>query len=179
MGDNTITRLREQQQKKITDLFMQKMDQFHQVQSKSKKDKVNRMKRVVKQFVEFGDGGAALTDEEVEQMVMEDRKMEEIISKQFKLTDSQEQTLNVELSLATETNESIKQLYYSMLQLHQLFQDFALLVEQQDELLECIEENVSSANEHVVAGVKLIQDSNKLRQYTSPLGLLKLPMKLL
>ncbi|KAF0973338.1 hypothetical protein FDP41_008545 [Naegleria fowleri] len=176
MGDNAVTRLREQQQQKLVSLFMQHVDRFYECQEKCKRDKVDRVKRQYKIIAKCNPKGTVqeFTEQEIEQMALEDKlQFQDLISNHFHLTQSQEQTLDVELKLAQETHEDIKQLYHSMLQLNQLFQDFALLVEQQDELLDTIEFNVASAKESVINGVKNIKDSNKLRQYMSPLGLMR------
>ncbi|KAG2372849.1 hypothetical protein C9374_013129 [Naegleria lovaniensis] len=176
MGDNAVTRLREQQQKKLVSLFMQHVDRFYDSQEKCKRDKVDRVKRQYRIIAKCSPKGTVqeFTEKEIEQMALEDKlQFQDLISNHFHLTQSQEQTLDVELKLAQETHEDIKQLYYSMLQLNQLFQDFALLVEEQDELLDAIEFNVAKAKESVIEGVKNIKDSNKMRQYMSPLGLMR------
>ncbi|EFC40830.1 hypothetical protein NAEGRDRAFT_80938 [Naegleria gruberi] len=179
--ENAITRLRSQQQQKLIQLFMQEMDKFQSVQQECKQSKIGRVKRLFDIYAKGNGKNAAspyadLTPQEIETMIVEDKlQFQELLKgdTKYALTQSQEATLDVEYQLAKESNEDIKQLYFSMVQLNQLFQDFANLVEHQDELLDCIEYNIAHANECVVNGVKHIKDSNKLRQYTSPLGILK------
>ncbi|KAL9648861.1 hypothetical protein ABK040_003791 [Willaertia magna] len=179
LQEHSIIRLRESQYKNLFTNFINLLEEFHTLQSEFKKKQMDRIKRSqrAKTLVNSNHVENDVENDEntILQQALENSENSTDCSFEnaFSLTASQSSTLDVELQLAREANEDIKNCYYGMLQLKQLFIDFSNLVEQQDELLDSIEMNVRLAKEHVIEGVKLIKDSNHLREMMNPLGLAK------
>jgi t-SNARE complex subunit (syntaxin) len=148
-SDNSVTagdlRVRENLCNTLTRKFIDEMKLYQEAQQKYKvnaKEKLERKIRVA---------APDATDEEVDTIMRSDGGAENLIQSTF---------------LVGGVNDSIKQTYrkvaakyqdvlaleQSMAELHQMFLDMALLVEQQGELLDNIEYNVKSAADYVEEG---------------------------
>lgn len=65
------------------------------------------------------------------------------------------------------TNDSaVKDLEQSLLELHQIFLDMAVLVEAQGEMLDSIEKQVARSVEYVQSGTAALQDAKQLQKST-------------
>lgn len=88
------------------------------------------------------------TDEQVEQ-VMRSEGGREALMKQAVLSNSVNDQIQTTFDKVAGKYQDVLTLESSVAELHQMFMDFALLTEQQGELLDQIEYQVTSANDHV------------------------------
>jgi len=92
--------------------------------------------------------GDKYTDEQIEE-IYDSGKAEEIFKSSFTAERGEAESKLQEVS---EQNKDIRLLEQSVEELHQLFQDMALLVAAQGQLIDAIESNVSGALEYTKAG---------------------------
>ncbi|KAG2382017.1 hypothetical protein C9374_005809 [Naegleria lovaniensis] len=83
------------------------------------------------------------------------------------LVSWQESTLNVEMKIAMEEYEDLKQYQSEYYELHHLVTEFASLVDEQDPMLDTIHSNVITSKDNVERGVESLKESNKLRKTQS------------
>nr|CAG4715519.1 unnamed protein product [Naegleria fowleri] len=83
------------------------------------------------------------------------------------LVSWQESTLNVEMKIAMEEYEDLKQYQSEYYELHHLVTEFASLVDEQDPMLDTIHSNVITSKDNVERGVESLKESNKLRKSQS------------
>lgn len=65
-----------------------------------------------------------------------------------------------------ERHRAVKGLEQSLMELHQIFLDMAVLVEAQGELLDNVERQVARSVEYVQSGTAALQDAKKLQKNT-------------
>eukprot|EP00161_Ancyromonas_sigmoides_P008465 TRINITY_DN2119_c2_g1_i1.p1 TRINITY_DN2119_c2_g1~~TRINITY_DN2119_c2_g1_i1.p1 ORF type:complete len:323 (+),score=152.09 TRINITY_DN2119_c2_g1_i1:96-1064(+) len=136
--------------------FVATMSEYQEVQSSYKgklKERVERQVRIVKPDA---------TPQELEQAVRGDAGSvfrAEIVHGGAQHSAAKNALLDIQSK-----NADIKKLEASILELQQLFNDMAVLVEAQGELLDSIEHNVNLAVRHVEKGVEEIQKARKLQK---------------
>lgn len=153
-GKNTAEiRIRELQTSQLIQRFQKMIQQFQQMQSEYKQ----RYKERVKRSYKITNPDA--TDEEIEQMVKEGDV--EVYQKKA-ISNAQKHTLNAIYEEVKETHQDIVMLEQSLMELHEMFVQFAALVEYQDDLIDNIENNVFKAEAFVEESIKKIKESQKL-----------------
>ncbi|KAK9804832.1 hypothetical protein WJX72_007710 [[Myrmecia] bisecta] len=107
--------------------------------------------------------GKKATEEEIDQMI-ETGESETIFQKAI-LEQGRGHVLDT-LAEIQERHEAVKELEKSLMDLHQIFLDMAVLVEAQGEMLDNIEAQVSKAKDHVESGVTHLVEAKKLQKKT-------------
>ncbi len=105
------------------------------------------------------------TEEEIEDLIQKSKITEADVFKPG-LTQSQKHTLESYYAEVSETHRDIVELEAQFRELHELFLDFAALVNQQDELIDNIELQVSKAAEYVEKGRENLVKSRKISHKT-------------
>eukprot|EP00542_Grammatophora_oceanica_P010286 CAMPEP_0194029022 /NCGR_PEP_ID=MMETSP0009_2-20130614/2882_1 /TAXON_ID=210454 /ORGANISM="Grammatophora oceanica, Strain CCMP 410" /LENGTH=315 /DNA_ID=CAMNT_0038668597 /DNA_START=205 /DNA_END=1152 /DNA_ORIENTATION=+ len=135
-------RVRENMLNTLTRKFIDEMKNYQSAQQKYKTDIQQKMKRqvlVVKPNA---------TDEEVDE-IMKSEGGRDALYKQTILDGGINEDIKTVSAKVAGKYQDVKALEQSVAELHQMFLDFALLVEQQGELLNNIEHQVRSAADHV------------------------------
>eukprot|EP00884_Botryococcus_braunii_P007879 jgi/Botrbrau1/17092/Bobra.0399s0002.1 len=107
--------------------------------------------------------GQKATEEEIDRMI-ETGESENIFQKAI-LEQGRGHVLDT-LAEIQERHEAVKELERSLLDLHQIFLDMAVLVEAQGEMLDNIEAQVAKAKDHVESGVTHLVEAKKLQKST-------------
>mmetsp|Transcript_7848 Transcript_7848/g.12012 ORF Transcript_7848/g.12012 Transcript_7848/m.12012 type:complete len:312 (-) Transcript_7848:1438-2373(-) len=135
-------RVRENLLNTLTRKFIDEMKAYQASQQNYKTDIQKKMKRQVK--VVKPDA----TDEEVED-IMKSEGGRDALYKQTILAGGVNDEIRTVTAKVAGKYQDVKRLEESVAELHQMFLDFALLVEQQGELLNSIEHQVRQAADHV------------------------------
>jgi len=135
-------RVRENILNTLTRKFIDEMKAYQSAQQNYKTDIQRKMKRQVK--VVKPDA----TDEEVEE-IMKSEGGRDALYKQTILAGGVNDEIRTVTAKVAGKYQDVKALEQSVAELHQMFLDFALLVEQQGELLNSIEHQVRQAADHV------------------------------
>mmetsp|Transcript_29930 Transcript_29930/g.73652 ORF Transcript_29930/g.73652 Transcript_29930/m.73652 type:complete len:342 (-) Transcript_29930:34-1059(-) len=138
----------------LTRKFVELMGEYQEVQSTYKKHLRDRVARQVKV------ANPAATEEEIEKAV--DSGGGDIFTDKL-LSKADQTALNAYADVQSKHEELIK-LESSIREVHQLFLDMALLVEQQGELLDNIEDMVSHASTYTEAGVVQLVKAKELHK---------------
>jgi len=167
-ANSPVVRIRKQQHALITKEFIGTLNLYQDLQQQFKSNYKNRLKRILK-IVNSSNGGSQNPedlDKTVDEMAEKSTlNPSDLIQQSMDgLTSTQSATLDAYYNEASETHDDLKQIEYSLRQLHQMFIDFALLVEQQDELLDNIEFNVASTVEYVEKGIKDLKTARKTQK---------------
>ncbi|KAG2373466.1 hypothetical protein C9374_012073 [Naegleria lovaniensis] len=163
-ANSPAVRIRKQQHALLTKDFISVLNLYQDLQQQFKSNYKNRLKRILKIVnSSSGNGNDEDFNKTVDEMVEKNTlNPSDLIQQSMDgLTSTQTATLDAYYNEATETHDDLKQIEYSLRQLHQMFMDFALLVEQQDELMDNIEYNVASTVEYVEKGIKDIKNARK------------------
>ncbi|KAL9648761.1 hypothetical protein ABK040_003697 [Willaertia magna] len=166
-SSSPVVRIRKQQHALLTKEFIDTLNLYQDLQQKFKTNYKNRLKRIIN-IVNTSNNGEDV-DEVVDDLVNKSSiNPSDLIQKSMEsnLTSSQKHTLDAYYNEATEAHDDLKQIEYSLRQLHQMFVDFAMLVEQQDELLDNIEYNVAATVEYVEKGITQIKSAQKLQKHS-------------
>eukprot|EP00891_Asterochloris_glomerata_P001953 jgi/Astpho2/1953/Aster-00466 len=107
--------------------------------------------------------GNKATEEEIDQMI--DSGESETIFQKAIMEQGRGHVLDT-LAEVQERHEAVKELEKSLMELHQVFLDMAVLVEAQGEMLDNIEQQVSKARDHVESGVGELIKAKKLQKST-------------
>uniref|UniRef100_A0A7R9WLG1 t-SNARE coiled-coil homology domain-containing protein n=1 Tax=Pseudictyota dubia TaxID=2749911 RepID=A0A7R9WLG1_9STRA len=154
-------RIRENLCNTLTRKFIDEMKLYQLAQQKYKTDIKNKVKRQV-QIVK-----PDATDEEID-MVMKSEGGREALYKGAILAGGVADSIKTAYSKAAGKYQDVLTLEQSVAELHQMFLDFALLTEQQGELLDHIEHQVKSAADYIEdANVEVheaIEYSKKIRK---------------
>jgi len=156
-GESAIVRIAETHHVNLSREFASVIKAYQDLQEKHSNEKKKRMKRSI--ALVRND----MTDDEIEEICNDPNMNPQEIFKENKLTSSQKETLNVELAVAIETHNAIKEMARSMAEVHQLFVDFSTLLAEQDALIDNIMDNVMKANEYVEKGTKNLKSAQKMR----------------
>jgi len=154
-GSNAVIRIREQQHVQITREFMDVMQEYQDVQEEYKDNYQSRMKRSI--LVANPD----VSDEQVQAMLENPNFQPTDVFKADMLAETDKHTLDTMYAEVAETHKDILKLEVSLRELHQLFVDFAALVEAQDEMFDNIEHNVTHAREYIESGIKNLKKAKK------------------
>ncbi|PNW74183.1 hypothetical protein CHLRE_13g588550v5 [Chlamydomonas reinhardtii] len=107
--------------------------------------------------------GTHATDEEIDKMI-ETGDSENIFQKAI-LEQGRGRVLDT-LAEIQERHRAVKDLEQSLLELHQIFLDMAVLVEAQGEMLDNIEKQVARSVDYVKGGTEALQDAKQLQKNT-------------
>jgi t-SNARE complex subunit (syntaxin) len=162
-GETAIVRIAESHHVNLSREFSAVIVSYQVLQEKHQGEKKKRMKRSI--ALVRND----LTEDEIEEIANDPNMNPQEIFKENKLTSTQKETLNVELAVAIETHNAIKEMARSMAEVHQLFVDFSTILAEQDGMIDNIADNVMKAREYVQKGTKNIKQADKMR----PLKLVK------
>lgn len=138
-------------QRKFTEL----LKEYHVAQTDYKNDvreKISRQIRIV--FPEY-------SEEEVNELASEGDAMIAGRMMRQRLTGEVHESLTVAAACIEEKNKDIKRLEKSLVETRQMFQDFAVLIEAQAELLEQIEFNVNAAKDYTEKAEKELVQTRK------------------
>lgn len=145
-------RSRETMNNTLTRKFVDEMKSYQQAQEKYKRginDKVRRQVKSVK---------ADATDEEIEEVLKSEGGRDALIKKTILAGGVNDQVKNTYDKVAGKYQDVLT-LEQSIVELHQMFMDFALLTEQQGEQLDQIAYNVSQASDYIEAGNEQIHEA--------------------
>mmetsp|Transcript_914 Transcript_914/g.2226 ORF Transcript_914/g.2226 Transcript_914/m.2226 type:complete len:309 (+) Transcript_914:123-1049(+) len=154
---NSDMRVRENMLNTLTRKFIDEMKLYQAGQQKYKTDIQKKMKRQVK--VVKPDA----TDEEVEQIMKSEGGRDQLY-KQTILAGGINDEIKTATAKVAGKYQDVKTLEQSVAELHQMFLDFALLVEQQGELLNNIEHQVRNAADHVEKANEEVYESIELQK---------------
>jgi len=108
------------------------------------------------------------TQQWIVDQVMQSQGGREALMKQVVLSNSVNTEIQTTFDKVAGKYQDVLKLEQSVAELHQLFMDFALLTEQQGELLDSIEYSVQAANEHIECAneetVKAIEYQTAIRK---------------
>lgn len=135
-------RVRENMNTTLTKKFIDEMKTYQQAQQKYKTDIKNKVKRQV-QVVK-----PDATDEEIND-IMKSEGGRDALYKQSILAGGVNDQIKTTYAKVAGKYQDVLTLEQSVAELHQMFLDFALLTEQQGELLDQIEFNVTQATDYV------------------------------
>jgi len=135
-------RIRENLCNTVTRKFIDEMKEYQSAQQKYKSD----IKKKVKRQVQIVKPDA--TDEEVEEVMRSEGGRDALYREQI-LAGGVNDNIKTAFQNAVGKYQDVKTLESSMAELYQMFLDFALLTEQQGELLDQIEFNVKSASDYI------------------------------
>lgn len=154
-------RIRENLCNTLTRKFIDEMKLYQGAQQKYKSDIKKKMKRQV-QIVK-----PDATDKEIEQVMRDEGGRDKLFRETILAGGVNEAITNTYQNVAGKYQDVLT-LESSVAELHQMFLDFALLTQQQGELLDQIEFQVHSAAEHVESGnievYEAIEYQKKIRQ---------------
>lgn len=135
-------RVRENMNTTMTKKFIDEMKIYQQAQQKYKTDIKNKVKRQVQVIKPDA------TDAEVDE-VMKSEGGRDALYKQSILAGSVNDQIKTTYAKVAGKYQDVLTLEQSVAELHQMFLDFALLTEQQGELLDQIEFNVTQATDYI------------------------------
>mmetsp|Transcript_21202 Transcript_21202/g.35092 ORF Transcript_21202/g.35092 Transcript_21202/m.35092 type:complete len:310 (+) Transcript_21202:246-1175(+) len=150
-------RVRENLLNTLTRKFIDEMKAYQAAQQQYKTDIQNKMKRQV--LVVKPDA----TDQEVEE-IMKSEGGRDALYKQTILAGGVNDEITTVTAKVAGKYQDVKTLEQSVAELHQMFLDFALLVEQQGELLNNIEHQVRQAADHVEEANKDVHQSIEIQK---------------
>lgn len=104
------------------------------------------------------------TDKEIEELLQKRDLTSQDVFKTDLLTSTQRSHLESIYAEVSETHRDILELEYQFRDLHEMFVDFAALVNQQDELLDCISTQVLNAVGYVEKGRAHIKTTRKYQK---------------
>mmetsp|Transcript_11134 Transcript_11134/g.26433 ORF Transcript_11134/g.26433 Transcript_11134/m.26433 type:complete len:323 (-) Transcript_11134:299-1267(-) len=140
--------------KKLTDI----MGDFQQLRGKIH----DEYREVVERRVTYVTGNKP-SEEELDRMI-ESGEGETVFKKA--ILEAGRGSIMDTLAEIKERHNAVKELERSLLELHQLFLDMAVLVEQQGEMLDNIEAQVSKSKDHVEKGTKMLENARELQKST-------------
>jgi len=135
-------RVRENLCNTLTRKFIDEMKHYQRAQQDYKTTIKKKAERQIKTMKEDA------TDEEIDQIMKSEGGREELMQQHFLVGGVNDQIKNVYNKVSTKYQDVVL-LEQSVAELHQMFLDFALLTEQQGELVDQIEHNVKSAKDYV------------------------------
>jgi len=154
-------RIRENLVNTLTRKFVDVMKEYQSVQTKYKteiKKKVKRQVQIVK---------ADATSEEIDAIIKAGGGADQVFKEAILKGDAAESIRNIYMNVA-DKYQDVLTLEASVAELHQMFLDFALLTEQQGELLDQIEFQVKAASDYIDEGntemVKAIEIQKNIRR---------------
>jgi len=122
--------------------FIDEMKLYQNAQQKYKADLKSKNERQIRNV------NPSATDEEIDQIMRSDGGREQLFQQQILAGGVNDQIKQTYTKVSTKYQD-VKLLEQSVAELHQMFLDFALLTEQQGELIDQIEFNVKNAADHV------------------------------
>jgi len=127
----------------------------------------NRIQEEYREVVErrlFTVTGTKVSEDEIDRMI-DTGEAENIFQKAILSNQGRGRVLDT-LAEIQERHRAVKDLEQSLLELHQIFLDMAVLVEAQGEMLDNIEKQVARSVEYVQGGVTALQDAKQLQKKT-------------
>jgi syntaxin 1B/2/3 len=153
-SERTRTAITAALSKKLKDL----MGDFQNLRSRLQQE----YREVVQRRVQTVTGHAA-TEDEIDKMI--DTGESETIFQKAIMEQGRGHALDT-LAEVQERHEAVKELEKSLMELHQVFLDMAVLVDAQGEMLDNIEQQVGKARDHVESGVNELVKAKKLQKNT-------------
>jgi len=151
----TETRMRVNMHGTLTRKFMSLMQEYEELQTKYK----NKIKDTVKRQLKIVNPEA--TEEQIDKVVEEKGSDPSHIFTEQMLDGARHQAAKDALMYVQNKHNDILRIEESILELHRLFQEMAILVETQSEIIDQIEYNVSIANDAIIKGHKEMVTANK------------------
>mmetsp|Transcript_337 Transcript_337/g.435 ORF Transcript_337/g.435 Transcript_337/m.435 type:complete len:165 (+) Transcript_337:61-555(+) len=139
----------------LTRKFIDEMKEYQNAQQSYKATVQKKAMQTIKYFKDD------VTIEEVEQMIKSEGGRKELFEQNI-LQGGVNKNIKQTYTKTAGKYQDILALEQSVTELHQMFMDFALLTEQQGELIDQIEFNVKSAIDYVEEGNELLYDSIQL-----------------
>ena len=149
--DHSEKRMRQQTFRSVAQSFVDAVKNYQESQAGYETNIRNQLGRRLKIV------NPTFTDAEVENVIDQGRAQQVFESV---IKDGTGQIANT-LKDVMSQHEDIKALEKSILELMDMFQDMALLIEQQGEKLNSVEEQVNKANDYVESGTKALASANK------------------
>eukprot|EP01086_Lenisia_limosa_P015035 TRINITY_DN4707_c0_g1_i1.p1 TRINITY_DN4707_c0_g1~~TRINITY_DN4707_c0_g1_i1.p1 ORF type:complete len:305 (+),score=67.98 TRINITY_DN4707_c0_g1_i1:111-917(+) len=146
-------RIRENMQSTLTSKFMQLMKNYTLMQNRHREVLKEQCKRHLKATM------PEASDERVEQAFVNN---EQVFMQAVQNTGRKE--VNAQLHIISAQHEVILQLESSIAELHQLFQDMAILVETQGDLINHIERSVDKAKAYTEKGVSELRQAGRYQR---------------
>ena len=152
--DHSEKRMREQTFRSVAQSFVDAVKNYQGAQAGYEANIRNQMGRRLKIV------SPDMSDSDVEKHIDSGKAKQifESVIRDGKKTNSE---INASYKDAMSQHEDIKALEKSILELVDMFQDMALLIEQQGETLNSVEEQVNKANDYVESGTKALGRANK------------------
>eukprot|EP00761_Pharyngomonas_kirbyi_P007102 gb/GECH01007111.1/.p1 GENE.gb/GECH01007111.1/~~gb/GECH01007111.1/.p1 ORF type:complete len:302 (+),score=101.30 gb/GECH01007111.1/:1-906(+) len=153
MNDDSMARIAENQYRSLATELSECIRNYENTQKESRE----KIKATLKRQVQIATG-KKVSDEEAEEMY----GMGTDVFKQSILPNtSAYATARVTFDSALEKHHEIQAIETSLEELHEMFNDLALLVDQQSDVIDTIQSNVSQANENVVKGTEEMQKARR------------------
>jgi syntaxin 1B/2/3 len=152
----TETRMRINMHGTITRKFLSLMQEYEELQTKYK----NKIRETVKRQMQIVNPEAK--PEEIDKALDEGADASHIFADQ--ILDARHQAAKDALSYIQNKHADILRIEESIMELHRLFQDMAILVETQSEIIDQIEYNVSVTNDAIIKGNDQLRKANKYQQ---------------
>ena len=149
--DHSEKRMRQQTFRSVAQSFVDAVKKYQESQARYETTIRNQLGRRLKIV------NPSFTDKEVES-VIDTGRAQQVFESVIK--DGTGQIANTYRDVMSQ-HEDIKALEKSILELMDMFQDMALLIEQQGEKLNSVEEQVNRANDYVESGTRALSRANK------------------
>eukprot|EP00287_Rhodomonas_sp_CCMP768_P004246 CAMPEP_0196737452 /NCGR_PEP_ID=MMETSP1091-20130531/15183_1 /TAXON_ID=302021 /ORGANISM="Rhodomonas sp., Strain CCMP768" /LENGTH=294 /DNA_ID=CAMNT_0042081307 /DNA_START=53 /DNA_END=937 /DNA_ORIENTATION=+ len=149
------SRIRNNMYSTLSKKFLQLVKEYQEMQSKYKnkyRDRIGRQVKVVKPDA---------TDEEVDEMM---ESGQTAVFAQSLLTQRSSQAAKNALADIQDKHRDILRLEQSIVELHQLFQDMSVLVQQQGDMLDDIQKSVENAHADVDKGVQQLEKAKQTQK---------------
>lgn len=156
IGDESMAMIAENQFRSLARDLSDCMRDFEQCQEESKE----MLKATLKRQVKIATGND-VNDDQVDELF---RMQTDVFAQSLMQNTSSFSTARVTHSIAVEKHREIMAIETSLNELHEMFTDLAILLDQQSDIIDCIATNVTRTNQQVVAGA---EDIKKARQYQS------------
>lgn len=152
----TETRMRVNMHGTISRKFMSLMQEYEELQTKYK----NKIRDTVKRQMQIVNPEAK--PEQIEKALDEGADTSHIFADQ--ILDARHQAAKDALAYIQNKHADILKIEESILELHRLFQDMAILVETQSEIIDQIEYNVSITNDCIIKGNEQLRKANNYQK---------------
>lgn len=133
---------------------------------------VNEMMKTIKQKnirqIKILDIDHQLNDDEIETIVENPAQARDLIQKQFQMSDVSDQMLDT-IANIEEKYEGMKKIEQEIQELHQLFGDLSVIVNEQQEQFDTIEQHVEQTKSNVVSGTKHLESAERKQKCTRKL----------
>lgn len=162
-----INELYQIQHRFIVSSYLKKCELFFSIEKDFRKRKEEEVIRRMKIFSQD-----EIDEEELKTMIYKGadyHKVQELYKKQtFKIVDSQQKSLSIEMSGLKQTNEELNELEKDMNEIMEMFQDMFILTNLLDDPINNIYFMIEKANESILRTQRKIHSSKKKQRGYSP-----------